>query len=258
MPLSTKDPSLSLLRAILFYVGMSIALVITVVPTPLLYPFPKRFHRAFLGYWAPMCLRWLKFTCNLDYRVKGAENIPHGPAIILAKHQSAFETVALQAIFPPQTWVLKKELMRIPFLGWSLAMLQSIPIDRSAGKKALRQVVEQGTDRLQQGIWLVIFPEGTRVAPGITGRYGIGGAMLACKSGYPVVPVAHNAGEFWPKQGFRKRTGTITVSVGPVIDPAGKSSAEVNELAKAWIEAECQRLSTLAPDTRIPGTTRQS
>ncbi len=161
----------------------------------------------------------LKHLCGLDYRVEGREHLPGGAAIILSKHQSAWETIAFQEIFPPQTWVLKRELMWIPLFGWALALLRPIAIDRSAGRKAIEQVIEQGRERLQSGIWVVVFPEGTRVAPGTRKRYGMGGAVLAAETGYPVVPVAHNAGSFWPRRGFLKRPGTVRVVIGPVIDP---------------------------------------
>lgn len=151
----------------------------------------------------------------------------------------------MQTIFPPQTWVLKRNLLLIPFFGWGLAMTRPIAIDRSAGKKALKQVINQGTERLRRGLWVVIFPEGTRTAPGQQKRYAIGGAMLAQKSGFPVVPVCHNAGEFWPKQGFIKRPGDITLVIGEAFDPAGMKAAEINSKVEEWIESTYQRITTL-------------
>jgi 1-acyl-sn-glycerol-3-phosphate acyltransferase len=152
-------------------------------------------------------------------------------------HQSMFETLALQKLFYPQTWVLKRELLWVPLFGWGLAMLAPIAIDRKAGRKAVRQVIDQGKARLDAGLWVVIFPEGTRVAPGAKGRYGMGGALLAEHSGYPVVPVAHNAGWYWPRRGFLKYPGTIRMVVGTPITSAGKTAAEINAEAEAWIEA---------------------
>jgi 1-acyl-sn-glycerol-3-phosphate acyltransferase len=181
--------------------------------------------------------------CGIEYRVLGAEHIPKKPSIVLSKHQSAWETLAFQKIFPPQVWVLKKELLRIPFFGWGLAMTSPIAIDRSSGKAALEQVVEQGRDRLRQGFWVVIFPEGTRIAPGKKGKYRIGGAWLATHVNVPVVPVAHNAGEFWGRNSFIKRPGTITVSIGAPIDPTGMEPGDLNVLVEAWIEAEVKRIS---------------
>ncbi|MBV6449136.1 MAG: 1-acyl-sn-glycerol-3-phosphate acyltransferase [Nitrosomonas sp.] len=181
--------------------------------------------------------------CGLRYRIIGAENIPKTPSIVLSKHQSAWETLAFQEIFPPQVWVLKKELLRIPFFGWGLAMTSPIAIDRSARKKALEQIVEQGKDRLKQGFWIVIFPEGTRIPPGQRGKYRIGGAWLATHTNVPVVPVAHNAGEFWGKNSFVKHPGTITVSIGQPIDPTGMEAGELNAQVEAWVEAEMLRIS---------------
>ena len=181
--------------------------------------------------------------CGLRYRIIGAENIPKTPSIVLSKHQSAWETLAFQEIFPPQVWVLKKELLRIPFFGWGLAMTSPIAIDRSARKKALEQIVEQGKDRLKQGFWIVIFPEGTRIPPGQRGKYRIGGAWLATRTNVPVVPVAHNAGEFWGRNSFVKYPGTITVSIGQPIDPSGMEAGELNAQVEAWIEAEMLRIS---------------
>lgn len=193
--------------------------------------------------WAHIMLFLTRVICGVRYRVLGMENIPKTPSIVLSKHQSAWETLAFQQIFPPQVWVLKKGLLRIPFFGWGLAMTSPIAINRSSGKTALKQIVQQGKDRLKQGLWIVIFPEGTRVAPGKKGKYGIGGAWLATHTGVSVVPVAHNAGELWGKNSFIKRSGTITVSIGAPIDPAGMKANELNARVEAWIELEVARIS---------------
>ncbi|MFB3080465.1 MAG: lysophospholipid acyltransferase family protein [Nitrosomonadaceae bacterium] len=193
--------------------------------------------------WAHIMLFLTRVICGVRYRVLGMENIPKTPSIVLSKHQSAWETLAFQQIFPPQVWVLKKGLLRIPFFGWGLAMTSPIAINRSSGKAALKQIVQQGKDRLKQGLWIVIFPEGTRVAPGKKGKYGIGGAWLATHTGVSVVPVAHNAGELWGKNSFIKRSGTITVSIGAPIDPAGMKANELNARVEAWIELEVARIS---------------
>ena len=197
--------------------------------------------------WTRIMLFLLWHLCGLRYRIIGRENIPASPSIILSKHQSAWETLAFQEIFPPQVWVLKKELLRIPFFGWGLAMTSPIAIDRSAKKKALEQIVDQGKDRLKQGFWIVVFPEGTRIPPGQRGKYRIGGAWLATHTNVPVVPVAHNAGEFWGKNSFVKRPGTITVSIGQPIDPTGMEAGELNAQVEAWIEAEMQRIGQINP-----------
>jgi 1-acyl-sn-glycerol-3-phosphate acyltransferase len=179
-------------------------------------------------------------------RVIGLENMPAEPCVILAKHQSAWETMTVQDLVPKGAFcvfVLKKELLSIPLLGWGLAAMKMISIDRAAGKDALDQVVTQGRERLQQGFYVVLFPEGTRVPPGEKRRYKPGGAYLATHVGCKVVPVAHDAGELWPRQAFLKKPGTITMSVGPAFDATGMSEQEVNRRAEQWIEAEMHRLS---------------
>lgn len=233
------------LRSLLFYLGMIGGLFLLLPFMPLVWPFSYPVRYWVITRWGQFVLWWLALTCGLRYRVSGREHIPAGPAIILSKHQSAWETLALQRVFPPQTWVLKRSLFYIPIFGWGLYLLKAIGIDRSAGRKALQQVVEQGIQRLKAGIWVVIFPEGTRTAPGVRGKYNIGGAMLAKKSGYPVVPVAHNAGEFWRRNSLLKYPGIIEVVVGPVIDPQGKDTGEINQLVESWIEDTMTRISTL-------------
>jgi 1-acyl-sn-glycerol-3-phosphate acyltransferase len=179
-------------------------------------------------------------------RVLGLENMPQEPCVILAKHQSAWETMTLQDTVPKGAYcvfVLKKELLRIPLLGWGFAAMKMISIDRGSGTKALEQVASQGLERLQQGYYVIIFPEGTRVPPGEKRRYQSGGAYLAMRAGCKVVPVAHDAGELWPRQAFLKKPGAITLSIGPAFDATGLSQAEVNSRAEAWIEAEMHRLA---------------
>lgn len=231
------------LRSTIFNIGMAVSAVTVAVLSVFLLPFNFNVRYRFISQWARFNLWWLALTCGLRYEVTGRENIPAGTAIIFCKHQSAWETLALQAVFPPQIWLLKRELLWIPFFGWGLAMLEPIAINRDAGLRAMRQLVEQGTARLRAGRWVVIFPEGTRVAAGQRGTYHKGGALLAEKSGFPVVPVAHNAGEFWPRQGFLKKPGTIRMIIGPAIPTQGLRTAEINALAEAWIEAQMQQLN---------------
>ena len=192
--------------------------------------------------WAHIMLFLARVICGVRYCVLGTENIPKKPTIVLSKHQSAWETLAFQQIFPPQVWVLKKELLHIPFFGWGLAMTSPIAINRSLGRTALKQIIRQGRDRLQKGLWIIIFPEGTRIDPGKKGKYGIGGAWLATNTGVPVVPVAHNAGVLWGKNSFIKFPGTITVSIGAPIDPAGMDANELNNKVEEWIELEVTRI----------------
>jgi 1-acyl-sn-glycerol-3-phosphate acyltransferase len=202
---------------------------------------PLTRHRWVTG-WVPVMMWLVRHVLGIRLRVIGQENIPAGPAVIVSKHRSAWETFGLQAIFPPLAFILKRELLWIPFLGWGLATIRSIAIDRSAGKDALSQVVEQGRERLKEGLWVAVFPEGTRVAPGVRGRYRPGGAFLAKRAGVAVVPVAHNAGEFWRRQAFLKYPGEIVVSIGPAIEVKGLKAEEINRLTKEWIENEMTRL----------------
>ena len=194
-----------------------------------------------------LSIQWgVEHLLGIRPRVIGLENMPQEPCVILSKHQSAWETMTLQDYVPQGAFcvfVLKKELLRVPLIGWGLGAMKMISIDRSAGKEALDKVVEQGRERLKSGFYVIIFPEGTRVAPGTTKRYKSGGAYLATRVGCKVVPVAHDAGEFWPRQAFVKKPGTVTVSIGPAFDATGLSEAEVNRRAEAWIEAEMRRIS---------------
>jgi len=232
---------MTLLRSLLFGLG----LVVTIPPYALFsfLTFPLSAHTRYriISSWTTLAMWMTRHVLGIRYRVIGRENLPDRPSVILSKHQSAWETLAFQRIFPPISFVLKRELLRIPFFGWGLAQMPFIAIDRGAGKDALAQVVEQGRARLEDGFWVVVFPEGTRVAPGKSARYKIGGAWLATHVGCDVVPVAHNAGEFWPKNAWVKRPGEIIVSIGPPIRTEGRTPDEVNAEAQAWIEAEMRR-----------------
>ena len=212
----------------------------------LLLPFKTRY--GFVRWFAVWNVWLLKSLCGLNYEIEGQENIPANTAIIFAKHQSTWETMALQLIFPPQTFVVKKELMWVPFFGWGLAALKPIAIKRGSGRSAIKQVVRQGIERLKAGIWVVIFPEGTRVRPGQRVRYKLGGAILAAKSGYPVVPVAHNSGEYWPKKQFLKKPGTIKIVIGPPIQSKDRKPEDILAEAETWIETTMDRISQ--PDTK--------
>lgn len=193
--------------------------------------------------WSKINLWGLKVICNLDYRVEGQQNLPKNSCIILSKHQSTWETIALISLIPhPKAWVLKRELLFVPFFGWVMYLFKPIAIDRKSGKRAISQIVEQGTQRLNSGLSVIIFPEGTRVVPGTRKRYGIGGAMLAEKSGFPVVPVAHNAGVFWKRRGIIKYSGTIDVRIGPVINAKQLNAAEINRQVEDWIETTLAKL----------------
>jgi 1-acyl-sn-glycerol-3-phosphate acyltransferase len=232
----------TLLRSAFF----AAALVLITPPYALValatFPLPRMMRYRVISGWSRLVVRLAKLILGIDWRVEGQENLPSRPAVILAKHQSAWETMAFQLIFPPQVLVLKRELLWIPFFGWGLALMSPIAIDRSRGMAALREIARRGRERLAQGFWVVVFPEGTRVSPGSTREYHPGGAWLACASGAPVVPVAHNAGLFWPRNAFIKRPGTVTVRIGPPIDAANRDAKTVNELAKTWIEEQQRAL----------------
>lgn len=235
-------------RSLIFTTLMMLSAAVVGGLAPLTFPLPFKTRSRILGQWARSVAWLLRVIVRLDYRVEGAENIPRGgAAILLSKHQSAWETIVFQCIFPPQTWVLKRSLLWIPFFGWGLALLRSIGIDRAAGKAALKQVVKEGTQRLNEGVWIVLFPEGTRMLPGVKGKYAIGGAMLAAQSKFPVVPVAHNAGCFWPRRGWLKYPGTVIVRVGPILDSATLSAGEIQRQAEDWIEAQMPDLLESCP-----------
>jgi 1-acyl-sn-glycerol-3-phosphate acyltransferase len=195
--------------------------------------------------WSKTQMWVLAKTCGLRYRIEGIENIPPGAHVSMWKHSSAWETIAQASIFPPQSWVLKQELMWIPLVGWAVRCLKPIAIDRKAGATAVAQVIEQGQERLQEGLWILIFPEGTRVGSGEKKKYGVSGALLASTSGCKVVPVAHNAGAFWPRRGWLKKRGIIEVSIGPPIDAVGRDPRELNEQVRSWIEARIAQMPTV-------------
>lgn len=230
-------------RSLLFTIIMITTVPVFVLPGLLLYPFPYKIRYGWLSCWAKSIVWWLRLICDLRHEIVNPENIPQGPAIIFCKHQSAWETIALQAIFPPQVWVLKHELIKVPIFGWALKMLESIAIDRGSGRKAVEQIVEQGKQRLDTGKWIVVFPEGTRVAPGQRKKFGIGGAVLAERTGYPVVLVAHNAGDFWRRRSLIKRPGVIKVVIGPTIESKDKTAAEIKQIAEQWINETVDDIS---------------
>ncbi len=225
------------LRSALFYVGLILATLIFFPLSVLIMPLAFRVRFRIVSKWAVFNLWWLEVSCGLSCEVEGLENVPQQAAIIMCKHQSAWETLAVQQFLPPQVWILKRELLWIPIYGWGLASMNPIAIARSAGVRALRQIVNHGCERLARGLWVVIYPEGTRVAPGDKGKYQPGGGMLALKSQCPILPVAHNAGHFWPKNSFRKWPGTIKMVIGPVIEPGAKSAADITREVESWIEA---------------------
>lgn len=198
---------------------------------------PYRARFALARFWGRVLLLALRLVCRLGYTVEGREHLPPGCHVALMKHSSSWETFAQAVILPPQAWVLKRELTWIPFVGWGIRLLRAIAIDRGAGGAAVRQMIEQGRRRLADGMWIVVFPEGTRMPPGETRRYGAGGAAIAVAAGALIVPVAHNSAYFWPRRGWLKKPGTIRVIIGPPIQTAGRDAREINEEAQRFIEA---------------------
>lgn len=231
-----------ILRSLLFYIGQIISTILIAPIGIIAFPldFKKRYY--LITRWAVFNLWWLKICCNVTYEIKGKDNIPGKPCIVMSKHQSAFETLALQQIFIPQVWILKKELLQIPIYGWGLASMQPIAINRDSTIKSFRQIADQGCERLQKGYWVIIFPEGTRVAPNKKKKYLPGGGMLAEKSGAQVVPVAHNAGRLWPRNSMIKKPGLITIKIGPVIESENKNAKEITDEVENWIEKEVGEL----------------
>ncbi len=228
---------MQLLRSLAFTLYMMLSACLVGAFMTLCFWLPYRTQYAIVLKWAHSVLWVLKKVCGLGYTVVGRENLPTGNHIVMSNHSSAWETIAQFALFPRQVWVLKRELLWIPFVGWGMWLLRPISINRKAGGRAVRQVVEQGTAKLAAGLWVIIFPEGTRVMPGETRKYGLSGALLATASGKLVVPLSHNAGEFWVRRGVVKKSGTIRVVIGKPIVSVGKEPRQLNEEVRAAIEA---------------------
>ena len=236
----------ALVRSLLFTTLLFVSVPIYSVPVLLSGVLPHGARYAIVRQWARTMLGALAVLCGLRYRVTGLEHLPARPCVVLMKHQSAWETIAEVLIFPRQCWVLKRELMWAPFLGWALAVLRPIAIDRRGHRSALDQVIEQGQARLASGLWVMVFPEGTRVPPGSTVRFGLGGAALARAADVPIVPVAHNAGWYWRRRGWIKREGTIEVRIGAPIVPNGRTAQQITDAARAWIETAVRELDAAA------------
>ncbi len=231
------------LRSALFLLG---ALVVTAcfgVIVPAAGVFRRRAAFALASLYCRLMLRWARWICGIRHEVEGWENVPAFPVVLLSKHQSAWETLFIAGYFPPQCWVVKRELLWLPFVGWGLMALRAIAIDRSSGHSAREQVVRQGGERLKEGLGVTIFPEGTRIAPGQRGRYHMGGALLAARTGTPILPMAHNAGEVWPRYAFRKRPGCVKVVIGPLIAADGRDVPALNAEVENWIEGQMRRIS---------------
>jgi 1-acyl-sn-glycerol-3-phosphate acyltransferase len=233
---------MQLLRSLLFTTYMMASACVFGAVMTLGFWLPYRAQFAIARTWAQVLFWVLEHLCGLKYVVEGLERIPPGNHIVMSNHTSAWETVAQFLIFPPQVWVLKRELLWIPFVGWGLKLLRPIAINRGEGHRAVNQVIEQGKARLADGLWIIIFPEGTRVVSGETRKFGVSGALLAIASGKSVVPLSHNAGKFWARRGFLKKPGTIRVIIGQPIESVGKEPRVLNEEVRQSIEAGLARI----------------
>ena len=234
---------MQLILSLIFTVYMMLSACVFGLIMTLCFFLPYRVQFQIARTWARILFWLLDKLCGLNFVVEGRERIPAGNHIVMSNHTSAWETVAQFLIFPPQVWVLKRELMWIPFIGWGLKLLRSISINRGAGHRAVNQVIEQGKARLADGLWIVIFPEGTRVVAGTKRKYGVSGAMLAIAAHKFIVPLSHNAGEFWVRRGILKKRGTVRVVIGEPIDATGKDPRQLNEQVRESIDAGLARIA---------------
>jgi 1-acyl-sn-glycerol-3-phosphate acyltransferase len=230
--------------------------VVTVVPYALallmLAPAPLHWRYRFATGWTRFMIGCARWVCGIRWQLQGAEHLPDGPAILLSKHQSTWETFFFVSYMPRELcYVFKRELLWLPFFGWGIGLLRMIHIDRSRGRDAFESVVTQGQRKLAEGRWIIMFPEGTRIPRGQRGRYKTGGTRLALRTGAPVVPIAVDSARAWPKRPWIKQPGLITVSIGPPIDPQGHDPDSLMQAVESWIEAEMQRLDP-APGTASP------
>lgn len=230
-------------RSSLFVLGSEVVLIFIVTLGMLTFYLPLKNRYQILSLWGKFNIEWLHTTCKLKTQVIGKENIPDKACVVISNHQSTWETFAFQKIFPQQTWVLKRELLWIPIFGWGLALLKPIIINRGEKLKALKKIIKQGTNRIEKGIFVIIFPEGTRQPYGKLGDYQKGGISIAKKSGAVLLPVYHNAGKSWAKGGFIKHPGVITVVIGKPINVAGKSTTELTKTIKDWTQTQAKKLA---------------
>ncbi len=222
------------LRSLLYFLGSTLVLSFLVALALSLFFLPVKYRYGILSKWSLFCMWWLKITLNIKLKVIGKENIPSSPSVIVSNHQSTWETLALQTIFPHQTWVLKQELQWIPIFGWGLVLLKPIIINRGEKLKAIKKVIKQGSARIKEGIFVVVFPEGTRQPYTKLSEYQSGGMAIAKKTDCNIIPVFHNAGKLWPKGSFTKQSGTITVVIGKPIEPARKNASTLTKEVREW------------------------
>lgn len=235
-PDTTSPGALQYVRSSLFSAVFFLSVPVYAVIGLFTFPLPYRMRNAVVMLWVHHTLWWLEVICNLRYEADGLENLPDHACIVMSNHQSTWETLALNKLLPPLVWVVKRELMYVPFFGWALALLEPIALNRGTGRDAITQFLKQGREKLQKGRWILVFPEGTRVPPGEIRRFKLGGAIVASETGTPVIPVAHNAGYFWRRRGFLKLSGTVRISIGPPIETRDKKPEQVAAEAQEWIK----------------------
>jgi 1-acyl-sn-glycerol-3-phosphate acyltransferase len=228
----------------LFYVAYTlifgpVCLLVCYISWPWL-SFEKRF--TFITSWVDVVMKALNFICGIRFEIKGQENIPDRPCVIMANHQSTWETLYSYKIFRPQATVLKRELLWIPIFGWALRLLRPIAINRGRKQQALKYLMNKAPEAINDGFWYMVYPEGTRVAPGETVEYASGSSLIACKNGFDILPIAHNAGHCWPARKFLKYPGVISMSIGPAISSEGKKAKDLTKEVESWIRAEQQKL----------------
>lgn len=223
------------IRAALFWVFFVPSVIICAILLSISIIFPIKFRIGLLRTWSNLASAWLNLTCGLNYKIIGKENIPKTGFIVMSNHASTWETFIMQSFLPPLVWVVKRELLYIPFFGWGLRAVNAITLKRGSGRSAIKQLITEGQKRMDEGRTVIIFPEGTRVPPGEKKPYKIGGAILAEKTNYPILPIAHNAGNFWPRHSWIKWPGTITLEIGPLIYPEGKKANEIIAEVEQWI-----------------------
>jgi len=233
------------LRSLLFILFCSIGGILYASVSLLFFWAPQTFLFKFVNNYCRLCLWAGNFFCGLRVEVEGQENLPDTPCVIMIKHTSRLETYGHVPFFPRSTWVLKKTILNVPIFGWALALVfRPIAIDRSARGQAVKQVISQGRARLRDGVWVTVFPEGTRVPPDETRKYGISGAALAKDANVPIIPMAHNAGDYWPRRAFTKNPGTIRFCIGPPIEIGDRSAKEINLVVQSWIENKMGEISS--------------
>ena len=240
------------LRSTLFSLGMFVSTILYAIPCVVVRILPYRMCFAFVSSWCAFNTNWARITCGIKYQISGLENIPDEPCVIMSNHQSTWETLSFPGIFPTLTWVIKKELLYVPFFGWGIASVAPIALNRKQGKKAIQQLISDGKEKLALGRYILIFPEGTRIPYGEQRPLKVGGFLLAKKANVSILPVAHDSGRLWPRKSFLKKAGTINVRIGKPIATTDKSSEELRDLYADWLQSTRAELKELVAQNSKP------